>query len=651
MPSIHIVGGYHFVFQAVIKREENSLIDFLSKAAVKCVFIFLICTISVFIFSGCSNQKSQDGDDIKYLIGMSQANLVEPWRVKMNEEIKEEADKHSGLRVIFTDATSDNNKQVRDVEDLLKEGIDLLIISPNDSAALTPVVAKAYQNIPVIVLDRAVQGYDYTLYIGPDNNMIGKEAGKHVAELLKDSGGNVLQIQGLYGSPPVLARNQGFREVINQNENIKMVDSIYADWQSDIAEDKINLLKDRLTKIDVIFAHNDHMAYGAYKAMTANGIKGIKYVGIDGLEGENGGIELVKSGVLESTFRCPTGGKEAIIYAIDILGQVKGIPKKIILKSSIITKKNVDEFLKSKESQEEIKPVLPKKPVLGYAIVGRESMWRIANTESIKEAAEQAGIELETIDCDSNQNKQIAAIRTFIAQKVDIIAFSPLVETGWDDVLLEAKKAGIPVICSDRSVKVNDDSLTTTFIGSDFIEEGRRAARWLEGKMADSQDVNIVELRGTVGSAPAIERGIGFQEVIKGNKKFKIIRSESANFTKQDGKRIMNEILKSEDRKIDVIYAHNDDMAFGAIEALEAHELKPGKDVVIVSIDGVRDAFQLMVAGKLNCTVECNPLLGPQIMKAVNDYMQGKELPVKIITSEGVFPEEVAKKEIVNRKY
>lgn len=612
--------------------------------------VALLMVLSLSALMGCGRQKEESSDDIKYLIGMSQANLVEPWRVKMTEEIKEEADKHDGLRVIFTDAAGNNAKQVKDVEELLTEGIDLLIISPNDSKALTPIVAKAYQNIPVIVLDRAVEGYDYSLYIGPDNNMIGRQAGAHVVELLKNKGGKVLEIQGLSGSPPVLGRSEGFREIIDKNSEIELTASIYADWQSDIAEDKVNLLKDNLSGVSVIFAQNDHMAYGAYKAMTANGINGIKYVGIDGLEGENGGIDLVKKGILESTFRCPTGGKESIIYAIDILNQIKGIPKKIILKSSIITKENADQFLnENKKSSKEHKRNI--KPVLGYAIVGNESMWRSANTQSIKTAAVEAGVELIAVECESSQKKQIDAIRSFIKQKVDVIAFSPIVETGWDEVLKEAKGAGIPVICSDRRLKVKDDSLETTFIGSDFIEEGRRAARWLEGKFSDGSNVNIVELTGTVGSTPAIERGSGFLEVIGKNKKFNIIRSESADFLKVEGEKVMNDILNSESRKIDVVYSHNDDMAFGAIEAIEEHGLLPGKDIVIVSIDGVKSAFQLMLAGKLNCTVECNPLLGNQLMKAVNDYVNGKELPVKIITSEDVFPQETAKKEIVNRKY
>ncbi|HEX2925564.1 MAG TPA: substrate-binding domain-containing protein [Ruminiclostridium sp.] len=611
------------------------------------ILLAIICSFMAFCLSGCTKKADEKGE-VKYLIGMSQANLAEPWRVKMNEEIKAEASKHDDLKVIFTDAANDSNKQIDDVLDLLKEGIDLLIISPNESAALTPVVAEAYANIPVIVLDRAVEGYDYTLYIGPDNNMIGKAAGKHVAELLKQTGGNVLEIHGLKGSPPVLARSEGFREAISQHSNIKVVDSINADWLSDTAEDQVNMLKKTLPKIDVIFAQNDDMAYGAYKAMSAGGIKGIKYVGVDGLEGENGGIDLVRKGILESTFQCPTGGKEAINYAIDILNQVKGIPKKIILHSNIITKENVN---KLQDNDIRTKARGNKKPVLGYALVGSESTWRLANTESIKNAAEEAGVDLRIVDCESNQKKQIDAIRRFIAQKVDVIAFSPIIETGWDDVLQEAKRAGIPVICTDRTVKTPDETLTTSFIGSDFVEEGRRAARWLESKTKGMKKVNIAELEGTLGAAPTIERSLGFDEVIKGDKKFNIVRSQSGNFTKQDGELAMESILKSEKQKIDVVFSHNDDMAFGAIEAIENYGLKPGKDIIIVSIDGVRAAFQQMIAGKMNCTVECNPLLGPQIMKAVNDYMAGKELPVKIITSEGVFPEEVAKKEIVNRKY
>ncbi|RYF69913.1 MAG: LacI family transcriptional regulator, partial [Comamonadaceae bacterium] len=185
-----------------------------------------------------------------------------------------------------------------------------------------------------------------------------------------------------------------------------------------------------------------------------------------------------------------------------------------------------------------------KKLALGFAQVGAESEWRTANTESIKSAAKDAGIDLKFSDAQQKQENQIKAIRSYIAQKVDVIAFSPVVETGWDTVLMEAKAAKIPVVLTDRSVKTKDDSLYVTFMGSDFVEEGRKAGRWLVDKMKDQKgDVNIVELQGTVGSAPAIDRKKGFEEIIKADPKFKIVRSQTGDFTRAKGKEVMEAFL------------------------------------------------------------------------------------------------------------
>ncbi|HJV62496.1 MAG TPA: ABC transporter substrate-binding protein [Albitalea sp.] len=293
-----------------------------------------------------------------------------------------------------------------------------------------------------------------------------------------------------------------------------------------------------------------------------------------------------------------------------------------------------------------------KKLVLGFSQIGAESEWRTANTESIKQAAKDAGVELKFADAQQKQENQIKAIRSFIAQKVDIIAFSPVVETGFETVLREAKAAHIPVILTDRAVKVSDDSLYVTFMGSDFVEEGHKAGRWLLDHMKDTKgDVNIVELQGTVGSAPAIDRKKGFEDIIKANPRFKIIRSQTGDFTRAKGKEVMEAFLKAEGKKINVLYAHNDDMAIGAIQAIEEAGLKPGKDITIVSIDGVKGAFEAMMAGKLNVTVECSPLLGPQLMQAAKDLKAGKALPKRIVTQESIFPMEVAAKEFPTRKY
>ena len=287
---------------------------------------------------------------------------------------------------------------------------------------------------------------------------------------------------------------------------------------------------------------------------------------------------------------------------------------------------------------------------LGFAQVGAESEWRTANTVSIKDAAKAAGITLKFSDAQQKQENQIKAIRSYIAQKVDIIAFAPVVTTGWDTVLMEAKKAKIPVILTDRSIETKDPSLYVTMIGSDFTEEGQKAAKWLLDNYKTPGDVNIVELQGTVGSAPAIERKKGFEEGIKADTRFKITRSQTGDFTRAKGKEVMEAFLKT-DKNIQVLFALNDDMAIGAIQAIEAAGMKPGKDIIIVSIDAVKGAFEAMMAGKLNVTVECNPQLGPQLMAVAKEVKAGKEQPKWVKTKEGVFPMETAAKEFPNRKY
>ncbi|MFC5468566.1 ABC transporter substrate-binding protein [Cohnella suwonensis] len=292
-----------------------------------------------------------------------------------------------------------------------------------------------------------------------------------------------------------------------------------------------------------------------------------------------------------------------------------------------------------------------KQVVLGFAQVGAESGWRSANTKSIQESAAAAGFDLKFSDAQQKQENQIKAIRSYIQQKVDVIAFSPVVESGWDTVLKEAKDAGIPVILTDRAVDSKDTTLYKTFIGSDFVEEGRKAGQWVLDQYKDTQDdINIVELQGTTGSAPANDRKAGFADVIKANPKLKVIASQTGEFTRAKGKEVMQAFLKA-NKDIDVLYAHNDDMALGAIQAIEAAGLVPGKDIIIISVDAVKDGMTAASEGKINFIVECNPLLGPQLMEAVNDVLAGKEIPQRVVTKEGTFTSEQAKEALPSRQY
>ncbi|GGH12222.1 ABC transporter substrate-binding protein [Paenibacillus segetis] len=290
--------------------------------------------------------------------------------------------------------------------------------------------------------------------------------------------------------------------------------------------------------------------------------------------------------------------------------------------------------------------------VLGFSQLGSESDWRNANSLSIKEAAKEAGIDLLFENAEQSQKKQFEAIRYFIEQKVDVIAIAPVIQSGWDSILNEVQEAGIPVIIVDRVVDIEDISRYVTFIGSDFYEEGRKAGKYLIDKMAGTSDpIGFVELKGTAGSTPSIERGNGFQDTIKQQDKFVMLKSQYADFTHEQGRDVMRSILQEMGSEIKVLYAHNDDMALGAIEAIEEYGLEPGKDIIIISVDGTRKALEKMIEGKINFVVECNPLLGPNLMQVVNEIIEGRTLPKRIVTAESVFTEVTAEREVNNRKY
>jgi len=286
--------------------------------------------------------------------------------------------------------------------------------------------------------------------------------------------------------------------------------------------------------------------------------------------------------------------------------------------------------------------------IVGFAQLGAESEWRVANTVSIKEAADELGVELRFLDAQQKQENQIEAIRNFIVQRVDVIGISPIVETGWDEVFQEAKDAGIPIILVDRRADVPED-LYVSYLGSDFLEEGRNAARVMVDLV--NGNANVVELVGTVGSAPANDRYKGFREIIKDYPGIKIIDSQTGDFTLAGGREVMTGFLKKYGTQIDAVFAHNDDMALGAIQAIEEYGLRPGVDIKIVSVDAARGAFEAMIAGKLNATVECNPLLGPSFFELALKVVNGEPYPKWVPSVEGIFFPENASEILPSRKY
>ena len=266
--------------------------------------------------------------------------------------------------------------------------------------------------------------------------------------------------------------------------------------------------------------------------------------------------------------------------------------------------------------------------VVGFSQIGSESGWRTAETNAARKAAEERKVDLRISDAQQRQENQIKAIRAFIAQGVQGILLAPVVATGWEQVLKEAKAANIPVILVDRQIETADPSLYLSAVTSDQVLEGRTAGEWLT-KTAANRDCPVVELQGTVGSSPAIARKKGFDEAIAKSPNIKIVRSQSGDFTRARAKEVMESAIKSlGGTRICAVYAHNDDMMIGAIQAMKEAGLKPGKDVLTVSIDGVPDIFKAMAEGEANATVELTPeMVGPALDMLVAYRKDGKAPP------------------------
>lgn len=278
--------------------------------------------------------------------------------------------------------------------------------------------------------------------------------------------------------------------------------------------------------------------------------------------------------------------------------------------------------------------------LLGFSQLGWESAWRLANTESIKSAAEEAGVSLMYENAEQKQDRQIKAIRSFIAYQVDVIAFSPIVENGWDNVLQEAKDVGIPVLTTDRMIHTEDESLYAGFIGSDFRQEGVSSGEFLIEKMKRDglTDLNIVELSGTIDSTPMLQRAEGFREAIAGVEGLTLIDSMSGDFLRPKGRECMKALLEKHE-KIDVLYSHNDAMTLGAISAMEEAGIEPGKDIIIITVDGEQAAVDLLKEGKVNCVVECKPQIGETVMELAKKLAAGEKIPRNTYSEEQVFTE------------
>ena len=268
--------------------------------------------------------------------------------------------------------------------------------------------------------------------------------------------------------------------------------------------------------------------------------------------------------------------------------------------------------------------------VVGFAQVGSESDWRRANTNSFNETfTEENGYYLLYEDGQQKQENQLKAMRNFILQEVDYIVLDPIVETGWDGVLEEAKDAGIPVILSDRYAETADASLYTCWVGSDFEEEGRRAGEWLamylENRGRTREEIRIVTLQGTPGSTAQLGRTEGFGQILEQHGNWTMLDRQSGDFTQAKGEEVMEQFLEDYE-DIDVVVCENDNMAFGAVEAIRkaGRTCGPDGDIIVICFDAMEAALEAMMRGEINAAFECNPLLGPEVDEIIQALERGE---------------------------
>jgi len=281
----------------------------------------------------------------------------------------------------------------------------------------------------------------------------------------------------------------------------------------------------------------------------------------------------------------------------------------------------------------------PASLLVGYSQLGSESAFRLRNSQDMQDAAKRHGISLMFENANQKQEKQIEAIRSFIAYQVDVITVAPNVESGWDNVLTEAKNAGIPVVLVDRMVTTQDDSLYACYIGSDFKKQGKAAGDYLirKANALESDHLNVVEISGTLGSTPMIERQSGFADVISNDARFTMLESVSGDFLLSKGRECMEYLLDKHGDTIDVLYSHNDSMTIGAVEVIENAGLVPGKDIIIITVDGEQAAIDLLKEGKVNCVIECTPYLGDLVMQAAKRLAAGEAVDRLIHPDERIF--------------
>ena len=600
----------------------------------KTISLFMVVIIIITLLSGCYSNAGKEADEnkIDFLIGVSLANMTEPWMVVLTNEIKQEAEKNSNIRIIFEDAAFSSEKQKKDLERLMQYGIDLLIVSSNNDSELSNDIKEIYKQIPVIKVDRSEPQEDYTLYIGPDNYLIGRQAGKEAVQMLGGSDGKILEVKNSDQSASSSDRSRGFLSEIYKHENISVVNTVLAYNSSDTAEINIKNILEKVKlgqeqKPDIIFAHNDYMALGASRAIKEFDFGDIRIIGIDGFPGENGGIKMIKDGNLNVTFTCPTGGREAVSFALDLLMKKKVTPKKILLKNYKIDKENVREY--EKELFKKMSGNKIENLKIGVSVFNDKT--EAANIFIRNISNVMAEIDPKSIIITAEElQKQIDDINSLINDKVDLLIVSPSNDKGFDEIMKKCNQEGISVIILDNMDFSSYEYNNVCNIGFDYNEMGKKIAEHLiSDNKNNEENYKVFEFK-VDDRYNYNEKSMGFNNKLKENNIYKI----DQYFTDDDinsAKVAIGQALSNE--KPDAIYCHTYNIALGAGLAVREKGLNNSIKIVCVELKDYLTQ-ENWDDNRVSYIVSTDVKIGDLLKQMIDDYINGYDLPLRVIGKE-----------------
>ena len=536
------------------------------------IVIVVLLILVIITFGQRPSPTINKAQQVEYLIGMSHPNLTDEWQIVVHEEMESKAKNYKNVKMIFTNAGGSSYKQINDIEKLLDYGIDLLIITVNDANVLGPIIDEVNQTIPVIVLDKDINYYNYTLFIGPDYYHVGEMAAKHMIDLSDDRYMNIITINGPIEEPSVAQMRKGFTDIINESNHIHIKENVYVNWLRTEAKTEMAKVIQQTTQFGAIFAQSNALALGAQNALKDAGIN-VPVITVSEFLSEKY-LTYLELEELDAILYTPVGGKEAIDYAIKVLEDNSQIPKRIIMKSFPVTKENKSVFTEDKNYEKNVK--------IGYI---QTDLWEENHLQYHFGLSDEEDIEWAFYEIDQEKTKdkkdtlQKMYFKSLVDQDVNMIFLQPESSQGWEKLIELAEEKEIYVICLGNMIDIESDRLI--YIGPDYTDQGVRLASYLINNVYSvNYDIGILEITGDMETQKTMEKSSGFKQKISGYSRIRILDTIEGYSNNEILSYNIKQNLIKYANDINVIYTH-EDYYIGAIkDALRETDLD---DIVVIS--------------------------------------------------------------------